>query len=151
MKSLLLLGLLGALGQAPPCGRVCSCAHPRTATVARDRATAVFTGRVLSVRDTVFPVNADGYRSAGHVAVLVVDRAWKGVESDTVPVVSSEPCSFRFQAGHAYLVYAHAAAGALHTGMCDRTAPFAAGGRVADDLRELGAPARTWPAAADGP
>lgn len=138
-------GLLAALWLAPPCERpLCSCALPRTATDARERADAVFTGRALSVRDTVLPAGQGEVGPLVHVAVLVVDRAWKGIEADTVTVVSREPCSFHFRAGGAYLVYARGAAGALRTGMCDRTAPLAAGGRVMDDLRELGAPARTW-------
>ena len=143
-----LIGLLAALWLGPACERpLCSCRQPRTATDALQGADAVFTGHALSVRDTVLSPEAEGYRPSGHVAVLVVDRAWKGVEADTVAVISIEPCSFHFRPGGTYLVYAHEEAGALQTGMCDRTAPLAAGGRVADDLRELGAPAWSRPAA----
>lgn len=143
-----LLALL-ALWLAPPCeSAACSCAQPRTATIARDRVDAVFTGRVLSVRDTSFVEPGETYGRLAHFAVLVVDRGWKGVETDTVSVISPEPCGFHFRAGSGYLVYAHRAPGALVTTMCHRNAALADTGQVADDLRELGAPARTWPAVA---
>ena len=124
----------------------CSCRWPPTATDARDGAAAVFTGQVLSVRDTTLVEPGETYGTLTHVALLVVDRAWKGVEADTVEVMSREPCGFHFRAGGRYLVYAHRGSGSLGTSMCDRSAPLAEGGRVADDLRELGIPARTWPA-----
>ncbi len=77
---------------------------------------------------------------------LRVDRAWKGVESDTVVVRTGRndgDCGFRFRRGGSYLVFAHAAEdGSLVTGLCDRTTRLR---RAAASLRTLGPPVRRWP------
>ena len=140
------LALIGALWVAPACETAfCSCVPRSAVRTEFDSADAVFTGRVLSVRDTtVDPASGHGGWRMRRV-VLRADRAWKGVESDTVVVVtgmSDGDCGFRFRRGATYLVFAHAAPdGSLGTGICDRTARL---WRAAADVRALGEPARRW-------
>jgi hypothetical protein len=138
------VALLGALWMAPPCETgVCSCAGPRDVPSTVASAQAVFTGRVVSVRNrTVQTPNGPRPRRA---VTLRVDRAWKGVESRTVVVLTGQgggDCGFPFRRGDSYLVYAYGAPGeVLAAGMCGRTAELS---RAAADLRALGEPSRRW-------
>jgi hypothetical protein len=138
------LGLLGALWMAPACETgFCMCAGRLDVRTEFDSADAVFTGRVLAIQDP--PASSDGGWQTRRVT-LRVDRAWKGMESDTVVVRtgwSDGDCGFRFRRGGSYLVFAGAAEdGSLVTGLCDRTTRLR---RAAADLRALGPPARRWP------
>ncbi|HEX2079742.1 MAG TPA: hypothetical protein VHG08_18650 [Longimicrobium sp.] len=140
------LALLGALWTAPPCETgFCMCAVREDVATELAEAHAVFTGRVVAVGDTVV---GDGHFPGPRVrqVTLRVDRAWKGVDSSTVVVVtgmSDGSCGFRFRRGASYLVFAHAADdGSLVTGLCDRTSRL---WRAAGTLRALGEPARRWP------
>jgi hypothetical protein len=78
---------------------------------------------------------------------LRVDRAWKGVDSSTVVVVTGmrdAECGFPFRRGGSYLVFAHRRPdGLLEAGICDRTARR---WRAARTIRELGEPSRRWAA-----
>lgn len=145
-----LIALLGSLWLPPGCDTgLCSCVGPETAADALQSADAVFAGRVVSVRDTVLD-EPDFPEWPRRVVTLRVDRAWKGVEAETVTVLTGMgggDCGFPFRVGETYLVYARRGGrdgtGPLATGICGRTALFA---HADKDLRELGAPQRTWPA-----
>jgi len=69
-----------------------------------------------------------------------VDKQWKGVTTDTVPVVTaadSAACGYPFVTGKTYLVYARKLDGEpeLQTNLCSRTKPLAS---AQDDLAALG-------------
>lgn len=135
-----LLTLLGALWTAPCDTGVCSCIPPRDVLSTFRTADAVFTGRVVRARN----VTLDNGRQMRRVT-LRVDRAWKGVGSRTVVVITGSgggDCGFPFRRRQSYLVYAHRwNDGQLGAGLCGRTAELA---RAAGDLRALGPPARVW-------
>lgn len=140
------LTLLGALWTAAPCETgFCMCARPDDVATEVAGAQAVFTGRVVAVRDTVV---GDGHFPGPRVrqVTLRVDRAWKGVDSSTVAVVTGmwdADCGFPFRRGRSYLVFAYRGHdGLLTAGICGRTARL---WRAARTLRELGPPARRWP------
>jgi hypothetical protein len=139
-----LLALLGTLWMAPPCETgFCSCAGPRDVPSALASAQAVFTGRVVSVRDTTVQTDHGPWRRRR--VMLRVDRAWKGVEAETVTVLTGwggGDCGFPFERGESYLVYAHGRPGeVLGTGICGRTAELS---RAAADVRALGEPTHRW-------
>lgn len=147
MTASLLLPFLASLWMAPGCGTVfCDCMIPGSVAAEREAADAVFAGTVVRVGTTLFT------HPLGRRAVTFrVDRAWKGVRGHTVTIVTGwggGDCGFPFERGGRYLVYARrwgdAPWDALVSGICDRTAELSAANA---DLRELGAPARTWPGA----
>lgn len=136
------LALLGALAVAPCETGFCSCAGRPDVSSALQSADAVFTGRVVSVRNTHpwWRRESDPRRRV----TLRVDRAWKGVDSRTVVMITRmiSTCEFRFRRGESYLVFAHGTGdGSLGAGICGRTAELA---RAAADLRALGEPAWRW-------
>lgn len=139
------LALLGALWTAVPCATgFCSCAPPEAMATEVQQADAVFTGRVVAVRDTTAE---DGHFPGPwmlHVT-LRVDRAWKGIESETVVVVTGRwggDCGFPFRRGGRYLVFAYREpGGALSAGLCGHTSRLS---RAGGALRALGEPARRW-------
>lgn len=137
-----LVALLGSLWMAPPCeAGFCSCVGPQDVAAAVQSADAVFTGSVVSVRDTVVGGgSAHGPWSMRRVT-LRVKRAWKGAETRDVIVLTGMgggDCGFPFQRGKTYLVYAHRSdSGGLGAGICGRTASLR---NAAADLRELGTP-----------
>lgn len=140
------LALLGSLWLAPSCeGGFCMCAYPEDVATELAGAHAVFTGRVVAVGDTVV---GEGRFPGPYVrrVTLRVDRAWKGVDSSTVVVVTGmgdADCGFRFRRGGAYLVFAYRGPdGLLDVGICGRTARL---WRAGGTLRSLGPPARRWP------
>ena len=137
------LALLGALAVAPPCETgLCSCAGRPDVPSALQSADAVFTGRVVSVRNTHpwWRRESDPRRRV----TLRVDRAWKGVDSRTVVMITRmiSTCEFRFRRGESYLVFAHQRQdGGLGTSICSRTTTI---DRAAGDVRDLGEPARRF-------
>lgn len=139
------LALLGWMWMAPPCETgFCSCVRPGDVPRSLESAEAVFTGRVVAMRDTIMG-SAHGSWTQ-RVVTLRVDRAWKGAESGIVVVLTGSgggDCGFPFERGESYLVYAHGRPGELlQTGICGRTAELS---RAAADLRDLGEPSRRWP------
>lgn len=138
------LALLGWMWMTPPCETgFCSCVGPQDVPSAVEGAQAVFTGKVLAVRDTTVGTSHGSWTQ--RVVTLRVDRTWKGVESETVVVMTGwggGDCGFPFERGESYLVYADGPPGELlRTGICGRTAPLSLS---AADLRALGEPARRW-------
>lgn len=140
MPMLGLTALLVALWITPPCETgFCSCVGPRDVPSSVASADAVFTGRVVRVRNVTH-----GGRQLRRVT-LRVDRAWKGVDSRTVVVITGSgggDCGFPFRRRESYLVFAgERTDGLLGTGLCGRTAELS---RAAADIRDLGPPALRW-------
>ncbi|WP_420128697.1 hypothetical protein [Longimicrobium sp.] len=137
------LALLGSLWITPPCeAAFCKCAAPADVPAAVAASDAVFTGRVLSVRDTTIAVGEHAWPVRR--VTLRADRAWKGVESRLVVVLTGMgggDCGFAFRRGESYLVYAHENGGVLRAGMCGRTAAVS---QARADVHELGQPAHRW-------
>jgi hypothetical protein len=108
-------------------------------------AEAVFSGTVVAVRDTMIGTSAEYGPFPRRKVTLRVDRAWKGVESKTVVVLTGQgggDCGFPFERGESYLVYAHGQPGQpISAGICGRTTQLA---RAAADVRALGEPSRRW-------
>lgn len=109
---------------------------------------AVFIARPIDVRDARPPARGDSglaeasvstYGGPPTVAVLLVERRWKGPARDTVVVRSwskSGLCGFDFVVGQAALVYASKGpSGELETTSCMGTKPFEKAG---EDLGALG-------------
>lgn len=100
----------------------CSCV-PRDQATNNDfqKATAVFTGRVLSVQRK---------ENAENVTVkLTIQKYWKGKVSNEIKIVTasnSAACGFNFEVGKDYLVYATETNGKLSTNNCSRTAQIGA-------------------------
>lgn len=135
------VALLGSLWMASPCGpAACSCIPPRDVPTSIREVDAVFSGTVTRVRG----VTVRGYQM--RQVTLRLDRAWKGVESRTVVVLTGSgdgDCGFDFRRRRAYLVFAHRAeTGSLHAGLCGRTGALA---RASETVRALGEPTRRWP------
>ncbi|HEV3048748.1 MAG TPA: hypothetical protein VGX50_00480 [Longimicrobium sp.] len=142
MTMLGFLALLGALAVAPPCETgVCRCTPPPDVQSARDASAAVFTGTVLSVRDTMIGRGAE-HPFRMRAVTLQVDRAWKGVDSRTFVVLTgtgSGDCGFPFRPGESYLVYAGGDWPIAY--VCGRTAPLA---RADADIHALGPAPAVW-------
>lgn len=88
----------------------CRCSQFPSPQDALKGAKAVFAGKVISV-------NAAGS------ATFSVSQIWKGevLQQLVVTSPSGNSCSFNFQQGQDYLVYASGENGSLTTGLCDRT------------------------------
>jgi hypothetical protein len=133
---LLALALAASLTLSAP-ARACKCMFPPVET-AREDATAVFEGRVLSIAD----VPAGSEPSLGEkIVTLAVVRAWKGLEHDERIAVltngESAACGYNFAKDTSYLVYARSAEDQkLHVSSCSRTKPLA---DASEDLTFLGA------------
>ena len=82
----------------------------------RDRSDAVFAGRVRSIVRVDYTL----------LVQMEVDNSWKGVDEAEIVIRTADnsaACGFPFERGRSYLVYAHADQdGALHAGICSRTA-----------------------------
>jgi hypothetical protein len=117
--------------------QACKCMFPPV-EAAREDATAVFEGRVLSIED----VATGNEPSLGEKAItLAVVRSWKGLERDERIVLytnaQSAACGYSFAKDTSYLVYARSAEDQkLHVSSCSRTKPLADAG---EDLTFLGA------------
>ncbi|MET3507177.1 hypothetical protein [Halalkalibacter oceani] len=140
MKKVSLYGLLILLlcSLFPLSASACSCLENAGVEEALERAEAVFSGKVLDVKEQK---GADGYLAkAVHFSV---DRAWKGVDQTEVIIATGlggGDCGIDFVVGEEYLVYAnqsswHADISPLEAIICSRTAHLDA---AEEDLRQLG-------------
>jgi hypothetical protein len=76
--------------------------------------------------------------TAQRAVKLAVVRAWKGVESETVEVLTASDgaaCGYAFVQGGSYLVYASAESDGLRVNSCSRTRSMADAG---EDMAVLG-------------
>ena len=131
---LYVLILTSALAAGETSALACSCAPPKSPSIERERAAAVFYGRVVAVKEHKSSSNSSGMVEA----VFEVSRAWKGVVGRTISVFthsSSAACGYGFTVGVDYLVYAYGGDGQLRTGLCSRTKRL---DQAQTDLDELG-------------
>lgn len=114
----------------------CTCVPAGGAAQELERSDAVFSGKVVEVRRHR---QAEDIFAAVEV-IFSVERAWKGVEGETISVFTSShsaACGYGFKRGRTYLVYAHGNADdRLSTSICSRTRRLKDAG---EDLKVLGA------------
>lgn len=114
---------------APRPASACSCLPPGSPLVERDRADAVFAGRVRNVTqlDDRYLVEID------------VSESWKGDASRRVMLFTglhSAACGYYFEEGKSYLIYGYVSEGyGLGTNICSRTSPLEDAG---EDLQAFG-------------
>ncbi len=130
------LGLF-LIGSFPAVTSACSCAELPTAEEEIERSDAIFSGRVLEIKEK----KVNGYMTK--CVLFEVTNTWKGVDESQVIITTGQgggDCGFRFIEGQEYLVYANESdmygANSLTTIMCDRTNSLSA---LQDDLEVLGA------------
>ena len=108
----------------------CSCETPRLPCDATWRSAAVFTGKVISIAPAPPLRVGNDYDVSGHLVVLEVSETFRGASAKMIQVrarVGSDDCSYPFEIGKSYLVYAHQyPTGDLNTGRCTRTRPIGA-------------------------
>ncbi|WP_129676899.1 hypothetical protein [Candidatus Chloroploca sp. Khr17] len=117
-------GLVGS----PPVAYACSCVPVPPPRQAFEEATAVFSGRVVSI------VNDEEEL----LVTVALERRWKSELEGQVTLTtpgSSAACGFPFEEGEQYLIYAQTTDGQLTTDLCSRTARFDA---TREDRRALG-------------
>lgn len=105
----------------------CSCMQPESASVERDRNTAVFAGKVSSLTPT----------ATGYAVDFTVSDQWKGDLGETVQITTgphSAACGYNFEIGQAYLVYAYGDETDLSVSLCSRTTTL---DNAAADIAEL--------------
>ena len=130
--SVLLLAPLISVQLATGAGRAhaCSC-YPPTRSEALDRASAVFSGRVV--------------RMSGRYLETIeihVDAVWKGSISSTTVVYAPSECGYPgFALGEDYLVYANRDDESLHAFLCSGTVRLEYAEEVLQALGEGRAPA----------
>lgn len=122
----------------PSVASACSCAELPTAAEELERSEAVFSGKVLDIKDKR---SAQGYISKS--VLFEVTNTWKGVSRSQIIITTGQgggDCGFNFTEGQEYLVYAYESdmygSKSLVTGICDRTNYITS---LKDDLPILGA------------
>jgi hypothetical protein len=114
----------------------CSCVLPGPPDEELANATAVFTGKVVSLSK---PVDFGPISSADPIKVTFqVYEVWKGSVSLTTTITtsrSSASCGYPFQKGGEYIVYAYGSENNLSVSLCSRTQPLDA---AKIDLEVLG-------------
>jgi len=136
------LSVVAYLLLSPAEGLACSCLPPvevmgnprKHVEHERGRATAVFAGRVIEIKE-----------ERGALAIIEakfeVEKAWKGVTNDDAVVSAStlvHLCGYPFKVGRSYLVYASGPnLGELSTSICTRTTRLK---DAEEDLKFLGEP-----------
>jgi hypothetical protein len=139
----------------------CTCGIPKLPRDALASADAVFSGKVISVSplptNTPSPYGLPNRSAPWYKVTFSVISVWKGVSRPEMTIQSGDGwfhCSYDFNPGDTYLVYAHegeprsevfsigsfrlelpAGGQQLDTGICTRTAPLA---QAALDLAQLG-------------
>lgn len=135
---ILMLMVIILSGSFPSVTSACSCAELPTAAEELERSKAVFSGKVLDIKEKR---SAQGYITKS--VRFEVTKTYKGVEQSQIIITTGQgggDCGFNFTEGQEYLVYANDSdmygAKALVTGICDRTNYLTA---LKDDLPILGA------------
>ena len=137
----LLVGILWFLGN-PEQVYACKCAQPGTASEELEKSSAVFAGRVVSVRHSFDP-DATSVSPEDHTTVgFEVNVVWKGTVHEEMYITTPPTggsCGFTFIEGEEYIVYGHDsnyADGGYTSGICSRTALL---GQAQADIDALGA------------
>ena len=129
--SLSLLGFFTSTQQA----LACSCVPPDPPLNELARSAAVFSGKVIQVREFHDP-NTTTISSTDPTTVeFEVDTVWKGTSYETVYLTTARSggsCGFTFVEGEEYIVYSHDGS---NVSLCSRTSILS---QAHDDLEELG-------------
>ena len=111
------------IGSFPSIISACSCAELPSVEEELERSQAVFSGRVVDVREKR---SLNGYTSKS--VLFEVTNTWKGVEQSQIIINTGQgggDCGFDFKVGQEYLVYANEStmygAKSLVSTICDRT------------------------------
>lgn len=136
MRLTALLAFAASLFVALPPAHACKCVVP-TLEDAREDASALFEGRVLSIDDIA---GASPATNGEKKITLAVVRTWKGLENEEKVEVytngSSAACGYPFALDVSYLLYTRTHEGRITVSNCSRTRPIAEAGQ---DLAVLGA------------
>lgn len=119
-----------------------------TPTEAYAQADGVLEARVVEVRELAADADHPGARRSVNVRVV---RAWKGVESERIELITNADdaaCGFNFKLDHSYFVYASKQDDALSVNACSRTRAMA---DADEDLKVLGMGTTTVDPRADMP
>ena len=141
----LLLGVLWFLGN-PEQVYACKCAQPGTPSEELEKFSAVFAGRVVSVRHSYDPDAASVSPEDRSTVGFEVSAVWKGTVHEDMYVTTPPTggsCGFTFIEGEEYIVYAYDSAhadGGYTVGICSRTALLDQAQADIDALGEKHAP-----------
>lgn len=132
----MIIGLF-IIGTFPSSSKACSCAELPSVGDEFARSEAVFSGKVIDVKES------RGLKGSSSKSVLFeVTNTWKGVHKSQMIIstgLSSGDCGFDFSEGQEYLVYAHKStmygSKSLVTTTCDRTKELRSS---KEDLKILG-------------
>ncbi len=144
VRPLILLVLLFGfwLSLPPTWSFACSCPEPGPPLEEREKATTVFRGEVVSVRE--FPILFGIWGSRDPTTIkFKVQTAWKGAAYPTRYVTtarSGASCGYPFVAGTEYVVYSQRG---WQVSLCSRTRPLT---EAAQDMVDLGpgTPSSSW-------
>ena len=107
----------------PSITSACSCAELPSVEEEFERSKAVFSGKVIDIKDKR---SLKGYRSKS--VLFEVTNTWKGVEQSQIIITTGQgggDCGYNFIKGEEYLVYAGESimygTNSLVSTMCDRT------------------------------
>ena len=106
----------------------CKCAEPGTPSEELEKSSAVFAGRVVSVRHSYDPDAASVSPEDRATVGFDVSAVWKGAVYEDMYITTPPTggsCGFTFSEGEEYLVYAHDSPYAddgYTVGICSRTA-----------------------------
>jgi len=125
------------IGTFPSIASACSCAELPSVEEELDRSQAVFSGKVIDVREKK---SLKGYITKS--VLFEVTNTWKGVTQSQIIITTGQgggDCGFDFKEGQEYLVYANESTmygeKSLVTIVCDRTNEL---GSSHEDLAILG-------------
>ncbi len=141
----LLLGVLWFLGN-PEQVYACKCAQPGTPSEELEKFSAVFAGRVVSVRHSYDPDAASVSPEDRSTVDFEVSAVWKGTVHEDLYITTPPTggsCGFTFIEGEEYIVYAYDSAhadGGYTVGICSRTALLDQAQADIDALGEKHAP-----------
>ena len=131
------LWFLGNPGQV----HACKCAQPGTPSEELEKFSAVFAGRVVSIRHSFDPDAASVSPEDRTTVGFEVNAVWKGTVYEDMYITTPPTggsCGFTFVEGEEYIVYAHDSAygdDSYTVGICSRTALL---GQALDDIDALG-------------
>ena len=126
------------LGFFPSITSACSCAELPSVEEEFERSQAVFSGKVVDVREKR---SIKGYQTKS--VLFEVTNTWKGVKQSQMIITTGQggggDCGFDFKEGQEYLVYANEStlygAQSLASTICDRTNELSV---LQEDLKILG-------------
>lgn len=125
------------IGSFPSISSACSCAELPSVGEELERSQAVFSGKVVDIREKR---SLNGYTSKS--VLFEVTNTWKGVKQSQIIITTGQgggDCGFNFKEGEEYLVYANEStmygAKSLVSVICDRTSELSS---LQEDLKILG-------------